>query len=168
MTYTLGTGVAFTPLEREWILKRLEEQHPAWKSAEIEEAFERLNAQKLVTCPCSEHMNKRSVAVWNIPIIISKLENLEKEAYDDNNDSEDPHEEEEANESNTNSDSGIGHTSDDPDEDTSSVKGSDEEEDTVKPCPDCDKVHSIQPSLQRSLVLIPLDFLLSLNMFQRR
>ena len=43
--YTLGTGVAFTPLEKEWILKRLEEQHPAWKPDEIEEAYERLNAQ---------------------------------------------------------------------------------------------------------------------------
>ena len=61
--YTLGDDVAFTPLEREWILKRLEDQHPAWMPDEIEEALERLNAQKLVTCTCSEHMNKKSVAV---------------------------------------------------------------------------------------------------------
>ena len=85
--------------------------------------------------------------MWNVPVMIRKLENLEKE--DDKNDSEDPQEEEEANESDTNSDLGIGHTSDDPDEDTSSAKDSDEEEDTVKPCPDCGKVHSIQPLLQK-------------------
>ena len=84
--YTLGAGVAFTPLERELILKRLEGQHPSWTSGEVEEALERLNAQKLVTCPCSEHMKKKSVAVWNFPMIMRKLEDLEKIAdqiYDD-------------------------------------------------------------------------------------
>ena len=40
--YTLGTGVAFTPLEREWILKRLEDQHPSWMPDEVEEALGRL------------------------------------------------------------------------------------------------------------------------------
>ena len=70
--YVLGTGVGFTPLEREWIYRRLEEQHPAWQPDEVEEALERLNAQKLVTCPCSEHVNKKSVAVMNIPIIMRK------------------------------------------------------------------------------------------------
>ena len=72
--YTLGNGVAFTPLEREWILKRLEEQHPSWTPEEIEEAYERLNAQKLATCPCSEHMSRKSVAVINIPFIMRKVE----------------------------------------------------------------------------------------------
>ena len=75
--YTLGAGVAFTPL-REWILKRLEDQHPSWTSNEVEEALERLNAQKLVTCPCSEYMKKKSVAVWNVPMVMRKLEDLEK------------------------------------------------------------------------------------------
>ena len=91
--YTLGTGAAFTPLEREWILRRLEDQHPSWKPDEIEEAYERLNAQKLVTSPCSEHTNKKSVAVWNVPIIMRKLEDLEKIA-DQIIDNEDSQEEE--------------------------------------------------------------------------
>ena len=88
-------------------MRRLEEQHPAWKPDEIEEAYERLNAQKLVTCPCSEHMNKKSVAAWNVPMIMRKLEDLEKIA-DQINDNEDLWEEEEADEleSDTNSDSG--------------------------------------------------------------
>ena len=143
---TLGTGVAFTPLEREWILKRLEEQHPAWKPDEIEEVYERLNAQKLVTCPCSEHMDKKSVAVWYVPIIMKRLEDLEKIA-DQINDNEDPQQEEEVNEleSDTNSDSGIEPDgSANPDDDTSSEKDGNEEEDKVKPCPICGKVHPIQ------------------------
>ena len=61
--YTLGTGVAFNPLERKCTFRRLEEQHPAWQPDEVEEALERLNAQKLVTCPCSEHMSKKSAVV---------------------------------------------------------------------------------------------------------
>ena len=143
--YTLGAGVAFTPLEREWILKRLEDQHPSWMSDEVEEALERLNAQKLVTCPCSEHMKKKSVAVWNVPMIMRKLEDLEKIAdqiYD-----EDLQEGEEANElgSDTNSDSGIAPDgSEIPDDNTSSEKDGDEEMDKSKPCPFCGKVHPIQ------------------------
>ena len=33
--YTFGAGVAFTTLEREWILKRLEDQHPSWTPDEV-------------------------------------------------------------------------------------------------------------------------------------
>ena len=95
--YTLGAGVALTPLERGWILKRLEDQHPSWTPDEVEEALERLNAQKLITCPCSEHMNKKSVAEWNVPIIMRKLEDLEKIA-NQIIDNEESQEEEEANE----------------------------------------------------------------------
>ena len=47
-------------------------------------------------------------------------------------------------ESDTNSVSGV-----DPDDDTSSEKDSDEEEDKVKPCQDCGKVHSVHPLLQK-------------------
>ena len=92
--YTLGTGVAFTPLEREWILKRLEDQHPSWMPDEVEEALERLNAQKLVTCPCSEHMKKKSVAVWNVPMIMRKLEDLGKIANQINDEDESQEDEE--------------------------------------------------------------------------
>ena len=139
----MGTGVAFSPLEREWILRRLQEQHPSWTPDEVEEALERMNAQKLVTCPCSEHMNKKSVVVWNVLIIMRKLEDLEKRANQINDD-EDPQEEEEVNEleSDTNSDSGIDPDgSANPDDDTSSEKDGDEEKDIVQPCPNCGKVH---------------------------
>ena len=145
--YTLGAGVAFTPLEREWILKRLEDQHPSWTSDEVEEALERLNAQKLVTCPCSEHMNKKSVAVRNVPMIMRKLEDLEKIADQINDDKDESQEEEEVNEleSDTNSDSGIAPDSSEiPDDNTSSEKDGDEEMDKSKPCPFCGKFHPIQ------------------------
>ena len=139
--YTLGAGVAFTPLEREWILKRLEDQHPSWTPDEVEEALERLNAQKLVTCPCSEHMIKKSVSVWNVPMIMRKLEDLGKIA-DQMNDDEDSQEEANELEINTNSDSGIAPDgSANPDEDTSSEKDGDEEKDKVQHCPNCGKVH---------------------------
>ena len=133
-------------MEREWILKRLEDQHPSWTSDEVEEALERLNAQKLVTCPCSEHMKKKSVAVWNVPMIMRKLGDLEKIAdqiYDD----EDLQEKEEANEleSDTNSDSGLKpDDSEIPDDNTSSEKDGDEEINKSKPCSFCGKVHPIQ------------------------
>ena len=129
--YTLGAGVGFTPLETGWILKRLEDQHPSWTLDKVEEALERLNAQKLVTCPCSEHMNKKSVAVWNVPMIMRKLEDLEK-ITDQINDDEDSQEKEEAHEleSDTNSDSGIAPDgSEIPDDNTSSEKDGDEEMD---------------------------------------
>ena len=139
--YTLGAGVAFNPLEREWILKRLEDQHPSWTPDEVGEALERLNAQKLVTCPCSEHMSKKSVAVWNVPMTMRKLEDLGKIA-DQINDDEDSQEEANELESDTNSDSGIEPDgSANPDEDTSSEKDGDEEKDKVQPCPNCGKVH---------------------------
>ena len=144
--YTLGAGVAFTPLEREWILKRLDTQHPSWTSDEVEEALVRLNAQKLVTCPCSEHMKKKSVAVWNVPMIMRKLEDLGKIA-DQINDKDESQEEEEVNEleGDTNSDSGIAlDGSEIPDDNTSSEKDGDEEMDKSKPCPFCGKVHPIQ------------------------
>ena len=88
-------------------------------------------------------MHKKSVAVWNVPIIMRKLEDLEKIA-DQINDNEDPQEEEEVNEldSDTNSDSGIeldGPAN--PDDDISSEKDGDEEEDKVQRCPNCGKVH---------------------------
>ena len=126
--YTLDVGVAFTPLEREWILKRLEDQHPSWTPDEVEEALNRLNAQKLVTCQCSEHMKKKSVAVWNVPMIMRKLEDLGKIA-DQINDKDESQEEEEVNklESDTNSDSGIAPDgSEIPDDNTSSEKDGDE------------------------------------------
>ena len=142
--YTLGAGVTFTPLEKEWILKGLEDQHPSWTSDEVEEALERLNTQKLVTCPSSEHMNKKSVAVWNVPVIMRKLEDLEKIADQINEDKDESQEKEEVHEleSDTNSDSGIGPDgSANPDEDTSSEKDCDEEKDKAQPCPNCGKVH---------------------------
>ena len=37
-----------------------------------------------------------------------------------------------------------------PDEDTSSEKDNDEEENKVKPCPNCGKVHSIKPLIESS------------------
>ena len=88
-------------------------------------------------------MNKKSVAVWNVPMIMRKLEDLEKIADQINND-EDSQEEKEVNEleSDTNSDSGIEPDgSANPDEDTSSEKDGDEEKDKVQPCPNCGKVH---------------------------
>ena len=73
-----------------------------------------------------------------------KLEDLGKIA-DQINDNEDPQEEEEANGRDTNSDSGIGPDGlEYPDNDTSSEKDNNEEEDKVKPCPNCGKVHPIQ------------------------
>ena len=145
--YTTGAGVAFTPLEREWILKRLEDQHPSWTSDEVEEALERLNAQKLVTCPCSEHM-KKSVAVWNVPMIMRKLEDLEKIAdqiYDDEDLQEKEKEEVNELQGDTNSDSGIApDNSEIPDDNKSSKKDGDEEMDKSKPCQFCGKVHPIQ------------------------
>ena len=41
---------------------------------ELEEAVERLEAQKLATCPCPEHMKRKSVAIINIPFIMRKVE----------------------------------------------------------------------------------------------
>ena len=123
-------------------MRRLEDQHPAWKPDEIEEAYDRLIAQKLVTCPCSEHIHKKSVAVWNVPIIMRKLEDLEKIA-DQIKDNESSQEEEEVNElgSDVNSDSASDNEHDD---DTSSEKNEDKDEDKVEPCPFCGKVHPIQ------------------------
>ena len=85
--YTLGKDVPFTPLEREWMMSRLQQQHPSWMSEEIEEAIERLGAQKLATCPCPEHMRRKSVAVINIPFIMSKVE-VESEEEGDKEDKE--------------------------------------------------------------------------------
>ena len=83
------------------------------------------------------------MAVWNVPIIMIKLEDLEKIA-DQINDNEDPQEEEEANELESDTNSGSGMEPDgsaNPDEDTSSKKDGDEEKDKVQLCPNCGKVH---------------------------
>ena len=49
--YTLGAGVAFTPLERVWILKGLEDQHPSWTSDEVEEALEKTECSEIGNLP---------------------------------------------------------------------------------------------------------------------
>ena len=95
---------------------------------------------------------KKSVAVWNVPMIMRKLEDLEKIAdqiYDD----EDLQEKEEVNEleSDTNSDSGIApESSEIPNDKTSIEKDGDEKMDKSKPCPFCGKVHPIQNVLFKS------------------
>ena len=62
---------------------------------ELEEAVERLRAQKLATCPCPEHMKRKSVAIINIPFIMRKVEpDIEDEEEIDSEEKEEAQNEE--------------------------------------------------------------------------
>ena len=71
----IALDTPFTPLEHEWLMSRLEQQHPSWMPEELEEAVERLGAQKIATCPLSRtHVKRKSVAIINILFIMRKVE----------------------------------------------------------------------------------------------
>ena len=162
--YTPGDGVAFTPLERQWVISRLEQQHPSWTPNEVEEGYERLNTQKMATCPCSEHMKRKSVAVVNIPFIMRKLDlNSDDETNEENEENEVP-EDEQVESSDTDSDSGI--VPDAPEEGSANKEkcanteiGEKESEESEKPegkpCQGCGKVHPALPWLE---TLVPKPF----------
>ena len=150
--YTLDTP--FTPLEHEWLMSRLQQQHPSWMPEELEEAVERLGAQKLATCPCPEHMKRKSVAIINIPFIMRKVEpDTEDEADENEIHSEEKKEAQDVEvnngeykenpqnmeeETNSEKDSGFSgnNTSEDENEEELSVY-----KDADKPCPFCGQMH---------------------------
>ena len=142
--YTLDTP--FTPLECEWLMRRLQQQHPSWMPEELEEAVERLGAQKLATCPCPEHMKRKSVAIINIPFIMRKVEpDIEDEEEIDSEEKEEAQNEEVnpqnlQEETNREKDSGFSSNGNNTSQDAND-KEFDVYEDADKPCPFCGQMH---------------------------
>ena len=152
--YAYSLDTPFTSLEHEWLMSRLEQQHPSWMPEELEEAVERLGSQKIATCLCPEHMKRKSVAIINIPFIMRKVE---PDTEDDEDDEEIEHgekkEDEEANDSkhnenpqdvgediNSEKDSGISSNGINVSQDESE-NGSSDYKDADKPCPFCGEMH---------------------------
>ena len=99
---------------------------------DIEETLERLGAQNIATCPCPEHMRRKSVAVIHIAFIINKAEDEDEDEDEDDVGNEDEGKKDKENEdpdspqmeiaTGSNADSGII-----PDKNTDNVSENEEE-----------------------------------------
>ena len=92
----------FTPIEREYLIARLEKEHSHWTPEEIEEGIEKLAKHKEKFCPYAEHMKRAAMKVpifpslFGIPFTIQRVDaSVDGEAGDDEEEENEGNESEE-------------------------------------------------------------------------
>ena len=80
VTSAMAKDEIFTPIEREYLIARLEKEHSHWTPEELEEGMEKLAKHKKKFCPCAEHMKKAAMMVpifpslFGIPFTIQRVD----------------------------------------------------------------------------------------------